>query len=200
MIQVIKKDVQINFPFLVIVIIGISFITLLDDPFSFLYPWTMMAITFSTFYMDQKNHSDYVLRSLPVSTNDIVLTRYLFIFVLNIVLCLYMWLLDSFQWTSQLNGDAVLSLYTFTSLLIAVTLPLYYMLQRSGLALFLHCLSSIGLFFIIVFMAAGLQPMIDFFHPVIYFQPVLFCFVFSIACFCLSYHLSRWIYSKKDIV
>ena len=163
----------------------------------------------STFSYDE--NSDKYLLSLPISRKEIVLSKYLFVF-LNSFLSILVGILVSFIITFLIRGtvnhvgDTLrVCFLTFTSVsfLMCSNIPCIYKwgVEKGRMqsviipAIFIFVLGILGSLLLLIF--PGLYQGIDFIH-LFQISPWI-CLVLNILFYSISFFISYYIFSKKSI-
>ncbi|AXI10113.1 hypothetical protein CV093_15700 [Oceanobacillus sp. 143] len=210
MLQMMKKEFQLNLMSIILVIILIPAAYVLNISSSFLYIAMAFGFIFNAFYYDGKNHVNRFIKSLPIKPKHVVLGRYLLLFCISIILLIYLSIIDSIAQQhlpylsfQPLTWIILLGLFAITSIISAISYPIYYAIQSFtiaiGVIIGVIALTASVIGIVLNLFHAQLEQFIIFILNFIQFQPALIIILFSMGCLFLSYLLSSWIYARKDI-
>lgn len=97
MIQLMKRDLLLNWNYLLVICLVTPVLYVVNPPhlnilLFFLYSLVMHMLIFNGFYNDTKNKVNQWIISLPIKKQHVVLSRYLFFLLTFFVFMLYQWL------------------------------------------------------------------------------------------------------------
>lgn len=197
--QLMRRDWMLNHQLIVVVSLLLLIVHIFPLPKIPLITYFNFFIILCAyvFYFDRKNKVNRTIISLPLSKHIIVLARYVFLFLVFTLFFLYVWLLNQ-----QLPGSIVLIIFTAICLAIAISLPIYYLVNSFLLAAIIQflLLSASSLVFLFGATYELFDPIYLFFFGLIDIQPVATLLLLSFISLCISYVISCFIFAKKDIV
>ena len=208
-----KRDLILNSRYLISIGLLLPLIYIMNMPFLYIiiYGFITLALIFNTFYYDSKNNVIVSIVSMPLDRQHIVLERYLFFMIILSSLLIYHFLIDSVASFSlpyldltNLSGNRLILLFTGFSFMIALLIPIYYLIQMFTKATMIQAtiLFISGMFFGVFI--APFRGITTYYSPVLDLiatqQYLLIPFVLSIICLYASYRLSVWIFTKRDIL
>lgn len=193
-----KREYLKNWPivlFLLAAIILLPFFGL-DDGFGFLYaPMILMVFSNNT-------NQDYQwLLSLPVTKKRIIISRYLFVFSAYILFFAVQYLLYLYIFTKErmTNPITVSLLFCFLFLIIAISLPIFYLHRSTWRAFFwqLAALVLLGILFII-FVQNPFKDMTASILNIFSIAPFLMMMLLLTILTWLTYRMSYRIFIRRD--
>lgn len=199
--QLLKRDFYIRWHIIGMTYFLLLIVYLLQLPNipSGTYLFLFMYFIAISFYSDQLTHINRILISTPIKRNYIVLARYLFIFLNYTVF----YIVD-FTLFHQESMTLFLLKYTALCLMISISLPIYYLFHSIWIRVVVHFAVLALSTFVFILLLINPKNMFDFLIFVtlefIDFQQVLALFTFSGIFLYVSYILSCFIFSKKDII
>jgi len=218
MVHMIKRDYYINFLYVLIIILALPLIYWAQISPLFAYLGVIVGFIFNVFYYDNHNHVSRSIVSMPINKKQIVLGRYTFLFFVSILFLIYIWFIDMLvhYFAPSLSGllpiipykpisiTSVLLVFAGIMLLISISIPIFYICQSfikaliiQGALLFIGPLAFAALgYFLDKIPEAFINGIVDF----IELQPILIAITFSVVCLLVSYVISTWIFSRKDII
>lgn len=218
MLQMMKRDYLINKIYFLMIFLAIPFLYTLDLSLLFMYLTIIVGAIFTVFYYDDYNHVYRALISMPIKRSQIVFARYLFLFTTTIIFLLYIWLIDMFVHNpfsilksivptvsyQPISAITILLTFLFISIVVAISTPIFYYFQSFMKSLIAHgVLLVIGVMTITIFgkyLDLIPKPYVRLALYIIAYQPLLFVIGFSIICLYISYLLSTFIFSKRDVL
>ncbi|MGM8364531.1 ABC-2 transporter permease [Virgibacillus sp. W0181] len=210
MINLLKKEAYLHTASLLFFLFYVPIGYVLNLPRPTIYLTVVLLTVANTFYYERKNKVNVFLKSLPVTTQNIVFTKYTVLVLFLTLFLLYQWLID---WLAHgglpyldeqpLNGTSIVFTILGLSIVVSVAVPIFYLFRSFIIA------STITLitFFIGAFgfaIAAGNThfPYIDYvLLGVLYiidFQPILAPLLLASLCLYASYHVSAIIFRRQD--
>ncbi|WP_170840817.1 ABC-2 transporter permease [Oceanobacillus limi] len=183
----------------------------LNFPIRTTFVWIILGFIIFSFFCDDKNEVNRFLTSLPVKRRQIVFARYIYFLILSAGFSGYIGTIDYFAYQglpflerNPISFFGAFELFTITSLLLAVSIPIFYYFRNFN--------KAITAYFILLFIGAfsfGVaqgNPYLTFddqlkqkIHQLIDVQPYLILTVLSLGSLFISYLLSTWLFTKRDI-
>lgn len=210
MLQMLKKELQMNRLYATSALIFIPVIYMLNGSMLMIYLFAIFFFQFYVFYHEDRAQINQYLVSLPVSKKDIVLSKYIFMVVSFFILIIYHIIIDKLAHyglpyldAKPINGLTIVTITAGVILSLAVSLPIYYYFQSVVVASFVHVFLLAFLPFIILMLSVN--PYLDFSKAVVFIfdiidlQPYIIPIAFSFVCLLLSYQLSTWMFGRKDL-
>ncbi|MBB6633032.1 ABC-2 transporter permease [Cohnella thailandensis] len=204
MVNLIRKDlISLKWYFLFVLGYGLVFGTIATSPYSPLLVSLLPAIMLTIFVanIELRNKSMLFVGSLPVRRRQIVLAKYLSVFVyigIGLALAAIMYLLNEhiLDQSFPLTGTAVLIASSVALLFSAIYYPLYYILGSRNSSII-----SVLMIFLASALAGGLNKSIDLSEVGIPSQAQLTVGLplLGLVLFYGSYRLSLSIFSRKDM-
>lgn len=143
MFYLIKKDWLVHHWGAYFLCIGwLLFITITTLPPMFAAFVCLLAICFSLFTYDERKHVAIFLRSMPVSSGEVVKSRYIFSIVVSLLICLFLWGMQALFAPASIMPFSYgwQDFYVFFMLLcifIALIFPLMYGIKNTNIAMML---------------------------------------------------------------
>lgn len=137
--QMVKRDFYINWVYIVLIFLFPFFIRLFrfTEPGLFTYFMIFFSMFAMTFYSDEKNAVNRTIVSLPIKKCEIILARYLFFSIISTIYIIYLWGIDHTIFnqfktpaSTTFTGEIVLVTFAGTFVAIAVSLPIYYIIEK----------------------------------------------------------------------
>ncbi|PAV30948.1 hypothetical protein CIL05_04330 [Virgibacillus profundi] len=212
MVQLIKKEFQLNLIYIIFLILFIPLSFVMNMPSTSLYIGTILGFIFNAFYYDSKNHVNRFTASLPFRKKYIVLGKYVFFLIVTSAFLLYVWLIDKiarfglpYLESKPMDWFIVLLIFTSIAMMLSISIPIYYVFQSYIKAFLIQIILLFSIIFGIVIIIGNpyiqvSDKIIRFILDIIDLQPVLILIGFSLGSLYLSYRLASWIYVKKDIL
>ncbi|HLS34811.1 MAG TPA: ABC-2 transporter permease [Bacillota bacterium] len=200
----IKKDLSANIINFVSISLLALFLIAFDTSNIACYLFVVSFLAFYLFYSDSQRRVDQFLVSLPVSRKRLVLSRYivmigytLLVLVCHILIDSFFHVFESALYTPRLDSLTVALIIMFISLLIAITVPIYYIFRSyivAGTICFIVLLFTMMVSFGIINSIDVHQKLRDLFIPAQI--PLILIAMLSLY---VSYTLSSFVFKRKDL-
>lgn len=193
-----KREYLKNWPIVLSLLAAIILLPFfgLDDGFGFLYA-PMILMVFS----NNANQDYQWLLSLPVTKKRIIISRYLFVFSAYILFFAVQYLLYLYIFTKErmTNPITVSLLFCFLFLIIAISLPIFYLHRSTWRAFFwqLAALVLLGILFII-FVQNPFKDMTASILNIFSIAPFLMMMLLLTILTWLTYRMSYRIFIRRD--
>lgn len=205
-----KRDLLLNWNYFLAMFLLVPVLTITNLPQLNigLFSFVMHLIIFNGFYYDTKNNINQLIVSLPVKKENAVCSRYIFFLLTFLTFVLYQWFIDRAAHVALPYVNA----HTFTLLDIVflmnyfffgmtIYIPLLYFSQ-----LFIKgTIIQLGILFIsvvntnlFIMPGASIFPILILDTTIV--QPSLIFTLFSVLGLYISYKISAWIFTNKDII
>lgn len=211
-----KRDYVLNKMMFFIVSLFIPLIYIFQVSPLFIYSGIILGVIFNLFYYDSHNQVNRYMVSLPISKKQIVMARYAFLLTVMVFYLLYTWIIDALAHRLIPNLDilpdlmyAPISLrsammtFSVIMLIMTVVVPIYYFCQSFITSLLVQggllIIGFIGFAYLFSKLPESTLKSIANIAKWIYTNPTPFTIMFSIVTLAISYPLSLWIFTRKDI-
>ncbi len=173
--------------------------------------WIISGFIPLVFFLDSQNNVNRFLVSMPIQRKQLVLARYLFLLSITLGAMLFLWLFDAVAYQrlpylilQSMTGFEILQLFIVNSLLLSIYIPFFYYFRNFTRAVTFFMLSAV--FFIYSYAVITGNPLISFDDPIRDFLinitngQSIYLLIFSGIVLYLSFRLSFWLFTKKDIL
>ncbi|MDY0409039.1 ABC-2 transporter permease [Virgibacillus soli] len=223
MVQMMKRDYMLNKIYFFFILIGVPILYIFQYIPTTMFIVMTLGLVFNVFFYEDRNHVTRAIISMPVSTSQAVVARYIFITLTAVCNMMYFAASSSIikHYPNIIVGNpasfqpltisqGILTLH-ITFILLAISLPFYYYFQSAYKSLIIQgivvFLSTLAFIIFINSRALGVLANIPdwFIAKVMFFVEnpnitIGFGFVISIACLYLSYIISFRFFTKRDII
>lgn len=201
---ILKKDLSLSKLYLIITPFLLAILHFGDAGNIGVYSYILLFASYYPFYTDFHNEMNRFMVSLPISRKQIILSRYLAILILMFFTIALHFLIDYtlsliFLEARPFSFQPLVLLFTlsFIIILVSIILPVYYY-ARSFLRGF-----SINFYLLMLGMiiSFGLVNSVDPSKLLnsLSLNPYLLLITLSALCLAISYRLSVFIFSRKDL-
>jgi len=202
--QITKKDLGMLKLYLILVIFLLPLLHAGDFGDIGVYIYLLLFATYFTFYIDSQKAVNRFMVSLPLSRKSIIASRYLVIISVLVGTLLLHYLSDFLLQIifpqlifTEVDGLMIFFLLGFLFIHLSVNLPIYYLTKSFLLAFSINFYLSI-MAMIVAYAIVNSIALSEFLKglPV---NPYLLLAFISISSLYMSYRLSVFIFSKKDL-
>ena len=164
-----------------------------------------MFINFALSY-DDKNKSEFVLNSLPLKRKDVVISKYISIFVFAAIGLIYS-IVTGFigktaglpMFTTSISLNNVVIVLTLTCVFNSIIFPIYFKFGSIKTQIFTVILITLPIFVLNNPNTAILPELIDFINSSSSLTLISLATITSLIFFIISLIISIYIYNKKEL-
>ncbi|WP_047984245.1 ABC-2 transporter permease [Ornithinibacillus californiensis] len=172
----------------------------------------MLGFVVLMFYFDSHNQVYRSLVSMPLRRKQFVLARYIFLYTTTIGFILLIWLMDYISLNivpslgnfTFLTAENIVQNLFVISLLMAISLPIFYSIKSFSHAMIVFMVTHVVFLYTYTIFTGNSYITVDekissFIHPILNIQPYLLPLLASLFVIGISYFVSVYYFTRRDI-